>query len=130
MQSIRKLKTKFKLFLHNSDFLLALLIILVACASFGLGKLSMASNTQNTPLYVQNSDLPGITASAYAQAQEEGIYSIKNVSVVASRSSDKYHFPWCSGAQRIKEENKILFMSIQEAREAGYEPAANCKGLE
>ena len=50
--------------------------------------------------------------------------------VVAAKNGTKYHYPWCSGATRMKEENKIYFESVEKAREAGYEPAANCKGLE
>lgn len=130
MQSIRKLKGKFKLFSQNSDILLVLLIILVASASYGLGRLSVASEGQNIPIYVQEAHLPSITASVYAESYVKNAQAVESVSVVASKSGTKYHFPWCSGAQRIKEENKILFMSTQEAREAGYEPAANCKGLE
>jgi methylphosphotriester-DNA--protein-cysteine methyltransferase len=50
--------------------------------------------------------------------------------IVASKTGAKYHLPWCSGAQTMKEENKIWFDSPEEARAAGYTPAANCKGLE
>lgn len=49
--------------------------------------------------------------------------------VVASKSGTKYYFPWCGTAKRIKEENKVWFASRAEAEAAGYEPAANCKGL-
>jgi methylphosphotriester-DNA--protein-cysteine methyltransferase len=48
---------------------------------------------------------------------------------VASKSGSAYHFPWCSGAQRIKEENKVWFETKEEAELAGYRPASNCKGL-
>jgi hypothetical protein len=50
--------------------------------------------------------------------------------VVGSKNGTKYHYPWCAGAQTIKEENKIFFASIEEARAKGYTPAANCKGLQ
>ena len=49
--------------------------------------------------------------------------------IVASKKGSKYHLEDCSGAKRIKEENKIWFNSEKEARKAGYEPAANCPGL-
>ncbi len=48
---------------------------------------------------------------------------------VASKNSDKYHLPWCPGAQRIKEENKRWFDSKAEAEAAGLTPAANCPGI-
>ena len=50
--------------------------------------------------------------------------------VVASKSGSRYHYPWCSGAQNIAAANKIIFQDITESRDAGYTPAANCKGLE
>ena len=49
--------------------------------------------------------------------------------VVASKSGSKYHYPWCGGAARIKEENKIIFSDIEDAKAAGYSKALNCKGL-
>jgi len=49
--------------------------------------------------------------------------------VVASKNGSKYHLPSCSGAKQINEVNKIVFASAEEARAAGYTPAANCKGL-
>lgn len=48
---------------------------------------------------------------------------------VASKKSDKYHLPWCSGAKRIAEENKIWFATKEEAEKAGFEPAGNCPGI-
>ena len=48
-------------------------------------------------------------------------------SVVASVNSDKYHYQWCTGAGRIKEINKIYFQSAQEAENAGFTLANNCK---
>jgi len=49
--------------------------------------------------------------------------------LVGSKKGVKYHFPWCSGAQRIKEENKVWFSSKKDAELGGYSPAGNCPGL-
>jgi len=48
---------------------------------------------------------------------------------VGSKTGKIYHLPWCSGAKRIKEENKIWFSSKTEAEQSGYAPAGNCKGI-
>jgi len=48
---------------------------------------------------------------------------------VGSKNSNKYHLPWCSGARRIAEHNKVWFSSKAEAEAAGYTPAGNCKGI-
>jgi hypothetical protein len=50
-------------------------------------------------------------------------------SYVGSRTGKTYHLPWCSGAQRIKPENRVWFATKGEAEERGYHPAVNCKGI-
>lgn len=46
---------------------------------------------------------------------------------VGSQGSDKYHYPWCTWAQRIQPWNEIWFSTVAEAREAGYVPCKVCK---
>lgn len=45
--------------------------------------------------------------------------------IVASKNGETYYYVWCSGANRIKEENKIYFNSKEEAEKAGYREAKN-----
>jgi len=49
--------------------------------------------------------------------------------VVASKAagSKLYHHLWCSGAQRIKETNKLWFPTEAAAISAGYTLAGNCQ---
>jgi len=49
--------------------------------------------------------------------------------VVASKAagSKLYHYSWCSGAQRIKETNKLWFPTESAAISAGYTLAGNCQ---
>ena len=123
------------------NLFIAFLIVLIGTASFGLGRLSVSNRTQNQGIKVllpegqqanifqgfeqkdiqitsQNQDVPG---NVYVPDQ--------GGEVVASKSGTKYHFPWCAGAKQISEKNLITFTSTEEARKAGYTPAANCKGL-
>ena len=120
----------------DNDIFVVVIIILVAFASFGMGRLS-ATMQEKTPIVfpeklpvsfekVESSFSPQELQSAVSGSLDN---SLSSGSIVVSKNSTKYHFPWCSGAQRIKEENKIWFNNEQEAREAGYTPAANCKGL-
>ena len=46
---------------------------------------------------------------------------------VGSVKSDKYHYPNCRWAQKIKPENLVTFTSAKEALEAGYVPCRVCK---
>ena len=116
--------------LENKDIFTILTIILVAFASFGLGRLSKIEE-RASPIRVENTarvleggkgNLAETSALSKSVPIEVGTY-------VASKTGKKYHLPWCSGAQRIKEENKVWFDSKESSEQAGYTPAANCKGL-
>jgi competence protein ComEC len=45
---------------------------------------------------------------------------------VGSSKSDKYHYPTCSAAKRIKSGNLVTFSSSADARAAGYSPCSIC----
>ncbi len=62
------------------------------------------------------------SAAAAAALSPNGTY-------VASKTGTKYYLPSCGTAKRIKDSNKVWFMTKTEAEAAGYQPAANCKGL-
>jgi len=46
----------------------------------------------------------------------------KTGAFIASKNSNIYHLPDCQYVKRIKDENKIFFKSVEEARERGYAP--------
>jgi hypothetical protein len=113
------------------DVMLVLIILFVGITSFGLGRLSVLLENKPAVVFSQ----PALASTAFGANPTGGsvaptVSSVpESGQVVASKNGTKYHFPWCSGAQRIKEENKVWFASIEEARGAGYTPAGNCKGL-
>jgi len=45
---------------------------------------------------------------------------------VGSIKSNKYHYPSCQWAEKIKPENEIWFSSSQDARNHGYIPCKVC----
>lgn len=104
---------------YEKDLILVMVIILVALISFGLGRLSKIGE-RKTPITIE-------TLNKVEPLSNQG--STLTGNYVASKNGTKYHYPWCAGAQSIKEENKIYFSSEEEARKAGYTPASNCKGL-
>jgi|TARA_Y100000310_G_scaffold345555_1_gene466539 hypothetical protein len=110
----------------KGDLYIALIVILVGITSFGLGRLSLVEENRIPVeiVYPENYE-----KGASATIGDGGEVGVTSGAVVASRNGTKYHFPWCSGAQRMNESNKVWFNSIEEARAAGYEPAGNCKGL-
>ena len=107
--------------------LIPIVILFVGLISFGLGRLSAISE-RKSPVEIMNE--VGLHSSNDGSSTSFIESSSASASLfVASKSGKKYHYPWCSGAQRIKESNKIWFNTKQEAEGAGYTPASNCKGL-
>jgi len=105
---------------------LAILIALLGILSFGLGRLSAQTHKQATILSCENLE-PLTFASTNETVSSQT--STPGGTIVASKNGAAYHFPWCSGAKRINEENKVWFKTKEEAEAAGYRAAANCKGL-
>jgi len=133
MQSIKEIPNKIKTSLENSlqDNLIftILAIILVAICSFGLGRLSKTTEGKTLLSIHQNPTIENLAnISNSLKTQPSQIFPMGG-KYVASKNSDKYHAPWCSGAQRIKTENQIWFNNKTEAETAGYTPASNCKGI-
>jgi hypothetical protein len=131
--SIQELSLKFKGFFSNTEYLLAMLIIVVSLISFYLGRLSVGEGRDtlaSVPMKAAvieaktptTQEIPSTTPPATEEKVVVETY-------VASRSGTKYHLPWCPGAKQIKEENKVWFATKADAEKAGYAPASNCKGI-
>lgn len=119
--NIQEISSKFKHFFEDSELFTTFLLVLVALVSFSLGQMSVSGvGTQNMTVRKQTEDASISVRESVATSSS--VY-------VGSKNSDRYHLPWCSGAQRINEENMIVFNTKAEAENAGYEPAANCKGI-
>ncbi len=141
MQSIKeklnKIKIKGDRLIENNQFFNLILIILIAFSSFGLGRLSYLEEKQ-TPITLITENLKNQNLASINSSQQLGSMASKSITnkpllstgkYVASKNSKLYHAPWCSGAQRIKDENKIWFQTKEEAEASGRTPASNCKGI-
>ncbi|MDP3710462.1 MAG: hypothetical protein Q8R29_01925 [bacterium] len=125
---------KIKLWYENNknDLVIAVIIFLVGMAGFGLGRLSFLWIPKE-PITIDSGDMENEVLKEAGQGQESGgranITSALKSEFVGSKNGTSYHFPWCPGAQKIKEENKIWFETKKEAEDRGYKPAGNCPGL-
>lgn len=109
-----------------------LLIIVTGTAAFGLGRLSRDPPTAQPVVLERAFEVPERALSAVAlesQEDEVPLSASTTGAYVASKNGEVYHLPWCSGAKRISEKNKVWFESKEEAEAAGYRKAGNCKGL-
>ncbi len=134
--SIQELFIKFKGFLANTEYLLALLIMVVALASFSLGRLSVIEKSEEiqqkavvSPIMEKSQVGEDRGDSIESSISDETATAQSASGYVASKNGTKYHLPWCGSAKQIKEENKIWFKTKEEAEKAGYTPASNCKGI-
>ena len=119
----------------GEEWLIVLIILLVSLISFGLGRISVFYGDTGSIEVLYPKDAQG-GAVYQSMSKEEAEQALREKGLpapggqyVASKTGSKYHFPWCPGAQQMKEENKVWFESKESAEAAGYTPAANCKGL-
>ena len=142
-ESIQDMYSKIKSLLQNDTLFYTLIIIAVAIASFGLGRLSIEQNIekesilgiQTLPLSSASLLMTEVATSTSLNKpnKNNGITNQQSQSVteiIASKNGTKYHYSWCPGAKQIKEANKIIFSTPAAARTAGYTPASNCPDLE
>lgn len=108
----------------GGDLFLTAVIILVATISFGLGRLSKIRE-EKTPITIES--IATLTETT-ANVSNKNVTESQKI-FVASRNGKKYYYIWCESSKIIKEQNRIWFATKEEAEKAGYEPAANCKGL-
>ena len=109
-----------------------IVIILVATLSFGVGRLSVVGEREQVKIeYNQslssNTEETVIDTSETATAIKSVSKALSESTVVVSKNGTKYHFLYCPGAKQIKEANKITFATPDDAENAGYTIAANCK---
>lgn len=100
-------------------------LILAVLLAFGLGRLSKIES-QKEPIMIEYGESFPETPSGTVLGSE---IEAEKGEFVGSKNGTKFHYPWCSGAKRIKDENKIWFSSRADAEDRGYSPAANCPGL-
>ncbi|MEK7099124.1 MAG: hypothetical protein AAB916_01240 [Patescibacteria group bacterium] len=113
---------------HKSDLFIAGVIFLVGLGSFGLGRLS-AIMPAKPPLRIITPEAKDTSAAVTSGLAAKTAATSGAGRYVGSVSGAAYHFPWCPGAQRIKEQNKIWFQTKEEAEAKGYKPAGNCPGM-
>jgi len=125
----RKIKSKFNI--DTSTILLLFIVIGIGIGSFGLGILYERDN--NDALIKSNSNIENFSnskddiliidennSSNKINMNREGMY-------VASKNGKMYYRLDCSGAGRIKEENKVWFATSKDAEDSGYQYASSCK---
>lgn len=107
---------------------LALVILLVALLSFGVGRLT--GTGKGEPIKIEYD--PSLSSVYESSSQTASVINAvaagkSSSDVSASSNGKKYYYPNCSGLKRISEANLITFSSPEAAEASGYTLAANCK---
>lgn len=121
---IQEIRGKINSWLGDQGAYTTMVLVLVAAASFGLGRQSIIVDKAE----------PADSGKVAATTKPDATAAVAETSLpstyyVASKNGQVYHLPHCSGAKNISEANKITFASKAEAEAAGYRPAGNCKGI-
>lgn len=137
------------------DVLLVALMLVIAIAMFGLGMLSerqmsapkgrgvwVEQTATGSPSVLGASAVGAVTSAVVAGAVANSVSEptqpsqpkatapiLQTGTYVASKNGTKYYLASCSGAKRIKAENKVWFATVQDAEASGRTPASNCPGL-
>jgi hypothetical protein len=105
-------------------FYTLLLILAISFILFALGRISVLED-KHIPIKISYSNATSTSNTLMAVSSD----SNNGSNVIGSKSGKKYYFPWCSTVKRIKLENQVHFATIEIAKQAGYTPGGNCKGL-
>ena len=147
LRSIDHIRGKIKAWaslMDRKDVYAICTVVFVGISGFFLGQLSMIEANRQ-PVTIERFALeepPPIAAKVESKtipkqknepleapfAQTTSVAASKGL-YVGSKSSNKYHLPSCSSAQKIAEANKVWFTTKSEAEKAGYVPAGTCKGI-
>ncbi len=110
---------------RRKDIFLGLCLLLISVICYNLGRTNALNKAEIETGEMANINRPTTrTSTAKATSAQP-----KDLRVVVSKASTskKYHYSWCSGAQRIKEANKLWFNNESLAQQAGYALAGNCQ---
>jgi len=110
---------------NQADIVLALSVVMISIIAFNIGKISL-NHEQRAQIKILSPDEVAQQNKTSGSGEVTATKPPLESEVVASKNSTLYHFPWCSGAARISEKNKIIFPNESAAISAGYTLAGNC----
>jgi hypothetical protein len=77
------------------------------------------SQAEDVSLPIQDGVVKTIVSEAATQSKNNPTI-IPSCQFVGSKNSNKYHLPTCAFAKRIKPENRVCFVSEEDAKSKGY----------
>ena len=73
------------------------------------------------------SQYSGSGSSSYSNSgYNAGSSSTSSQTYIGNKNTKKFHYPWCHSVDQMKEKNKVVLNSRNEAINKGYVPCKNC----
>jgi hypothetical protein len=112
----------------GKDILIVTIIILVALASFLLGRMSKDGPKGELRVeYGENSQNSSETSLSPDTIEASAISANFDKNFFASKRGKKYYSISCSAGKTIKEQNRIYFKTGEEAEAAGFVLSSACR---
>ncbi len=129
---------------HQERVLFIIILVLVALVGFRAGELKeREKQSSEIKVFLNESknlteeeekaitlgtavQRKGLTPESQISSENKTENSIENCNFIGSKNSDKYHTRSCHWSEKIKEENRVCFKTIEEAQQKGYKAAGCC----
>lgn len=114
---------------YQHGLFIGLCMVITAGIGYNVGRITAlhaSPSTEDQTASILDAQSPTKAVPAIKVTQPSPIPTDPRVVASKASSSKLYHHPWCSGAQRIKETNKLWFPTESAAISAGYTLAGNC----
>jgi len=115
---------------QGKDILTVIIVILVGLGSFELGRLSKGNDSSGIRVeYPSENIIQGekIISTINPQTNMTATVNFLGKKFFASSRGTKYYSIGCSAGKTIKQENRVYFMTKEEAEGAGYELSNSCR---
>ena len=87
---------------------------------------AMISEFMNNTSSVSSEYIPVESNNSLKSSSEPSSSSESSVRYVGNSNTKKFHSPYCSSADKIKDSNRVTFSSRQDAISRGYTPCKLC----
>lgn len=111
----------------SSNKIIAVIAIVVIIAIVGVLASGMFSNNNSSSdAQVENTDTVEPIKEDTSSSSDDSDASASSTEYWASAKAEKFHLPTCEWAQKISENNKIIYQSREDAIADGKEPCGAC----
>jgi hypothetical protein len=108
---------------------IVLAVVLITIGVFMTASILEANDHTGKELRVVQNEITSFSEGGNIAPLTTNDLTMNTKAYVAARMGTVYYLPWCGGAKRISDENKVWFSTKEEAQMRGYHPARNCKGI-